>query len=141
MEWEEISRRLKNGTSVQILADLDGVPYKTMYNRIKYHERTSGKQLIPDDDKKISKKKKKIVEEIKEAAKKVEPVVLIDPEMNLPFSHGIEITNETSETLGNLIDGLKKKLEAELDTVASLRAQLDDIQRILAFCRKKEAET
>ena len=47
MEWDEINRRLKNGTSVQILADLDGVTYKTMYNRIKYYERRDGKKYIP----------------------------------------------------------------------------------------------
>lgn len=48
MEWDEINRRLKNGTSVQILADLDGVPYKTMYNRIKYYERRDGKRYMPE---------------------------------------------------------------------------------------------
>ena len=48
MEWDEISRRLRNGTSVQILADLDGVSYKTMYNRIKYYERRDGKRYMPE---------------------------------------------------------------------------------------------
>ena len=42
MDWPEIKRRLKNGTSVQILADLNGVTYKTMYNRIKQHETKDG---------------------------------------------------------------------------------------------------
>lgn len=42
MEWSEVKRRLKDGTSVQILADLEGVPYKTMYNRIKQHELKDG---------------------------------------------------------------------------------------------------
>lgn len=46
MEWEEISRRLRNGTSVQILADLDGCTYKTMYNRIRQHEKKEGKNYI-----------------------------------------------------------------------------------------------
>lgn len=48
MKWDEISRRLRNGTSVQILADLDGVPYKTMYNRIKYYEKRDGKRYMPE---------------------------------------------------------------------------------------------
>ena len=34
MEWEEISRRLRNGTSVSVLAELAGTTYKNMYNRI-----------------------------------------------------------------------------------------------------------
>ena len=38
MDWAEIKRRLLDGTSVQILADLNGVPYKTMYNRIMAHQ-------------------------------------------------------------------------------------------------------
>ena len=48
MDWPEIKRRLtKEGTSVQILADLEGVPYKTMYQRIKWHERQDGKKYMP----------------------------------------------------------------------------------------------
>ena len=46
MEWEEISRRLRNGTSVQVLADLAGCTYKTMYNRIRQHEQKDGRQYI-----------------------------------------------------------------------------------------------
>ena len=47
MDWPEIKRRLtKENTSVQILADLEGVPYKTMYQRIKWHERQDGKKYI-----------------------------------------------------------------------------------------------
>ena len=43
MEWAEIKRRLtKEGTSVQVLADLEGVPYKTMYNRIMQHQIKDG---------------------------------------------------------------------------------------------------
>lgn len=38
MEWEEINRRLKNGTSVAILAQLAGTTYKNMYNRIRRRE-------------------------------------------------------------------------------------------------------
>lgn len=60
MEWDEISRRLRNGTSVQILADLEGVPYKTMYNRIKYYERRDGKKYM-------NKRKKEAPEEKAEA--------------------------------------------------------------------------
>jgi len=59
MEWDEINRRLKNGASVQVLADLDGVPYKTMYNRIKYYERRDGKKYMPDNSKKPKEDKRK----------------------------------------------------------------------------------
>lgn len=48
MKWDEINRRLKNGTSVKILAELDGVDYKTMYNRIRQHERKDGKTYMKE---------------------------------------------------------------------------------------------
>lgn len=58
MDWPEIKRRLtKEGTSVQILADLEGVPYKTMYQRIKWHERQDGKKYMPEM--KMKKKEKR----------------------------------------------------------------------------------
>ena len=57
MDWPEIKRRLtKEGTSVQILADLAGVPYKTMYNRIMQHQKKDGVQyLTPENVKKGAK--------------------------------------------------------------------------------------
>lgn len=58
MEWDEIKRRLKNGATVQIVADLDGVPYKTMYNRIKWHERQDGKTYMTKDQIKPTREKK-----------------------------------------------------------------------------------
>ena len=57
MKWDEIKRRLKNGASVQIIADLDGVPYKTMYNRIKWHERQDGIKYMPEEKKRKPKQK------------------------------------------------------------------------------------
>lgn len=49
MEWDEINRRLKNGTSVAILAELDGTTYKNMYNRIKRREALDGKTYLTAD--------------------------------------------------------------------------------------------
>lgn len=49
MEWEEISRRLRNGTSVSVLAELAGTTYKNMYNRIRRREQLDGKQYLKPD--------------------------------------------------------------------------------------------
>ena len=49
MEWEEISRRLRNGTSVSVLAELAGTTYKNMYNRIRRRETLDGKQYLKAD--------------------------------------------------------------------------------------------
>lgn len=46
MEWEEISRRLRNGTSVSVLAELAGTTYKNMYNRIRRREHLDGRQYL-----------------------------------------------------------------------------------------------
>lgn len=43
MPWEEIKKQLEAGATVQAVADLAGVPYKTMYNRIKWREKQDGK--------------------------------------------------------------------------------------------------
>ena len=49
MEWEEISRRLRNGTSVSVLAELAGTTYKNMYNRIRRREQLDGRQYLKAD--------------------------------------------------------------------------------------------
>lgn len=61
MEWAEIKRRLtKEGTSVQVVADLEGVPYKTMYNRIMAHQVKDGvTYLTPENTKGMKKAKEK----------------------------------------------------------------------------------
>lgn len=46
MEWDEINRRIKNGTTIQILADLDGINYNAMVQKIRWHEKKDGKQYI-----------------------------------------------------------------------------------------------
>ena len=89
MEWDEISRRLRNGTSVKILADLDGVPYKTMYNRIKYYERRDGKKYLPESKPRKAKGATG-PEEIRDSAadpEEVKPVIipeLLTKPLNIP---------------------------------------------------------
>ena len=58
MDWTEIKIRLRAGASVQILADLNGVTYKTMYNRIMAHQIKDGvTYLTPRNTKGLKKKK------------------------------------------------------------------------------------
>lgn len=49
MDWDEINRRLRNGTSVSVLAELAGTTYKNMYNRIRRREQLDGKQYLKPD--------------------------------------------------------------------------------------------
>ena len=96
MEWNEIKMRLRDGVSVQILADLEGVPYKTMYNRIKQHELKDGKTYMnasalkarggrrstkKPDEKKVTYKKPEVIEAPKQKieCREVNPVAVIHP--------------------------------------------------------------
>lgn len=77
MEWSEVKRRLKDGTSVQILADLEGVPYKTMYNRIKQHELKDGVVYMKPEQ--LNARRKKQPEVIEPKPKEVRPDVVLHP--------------------------------------------------------------
>ena len=77
MEWSEVKRRLKNGTSVQILADLEGVTYKTMYNRIKQHELKDGVVYMKPEQ--LNQRKKKQPEVIEPKPEEVMPDRVIHP--------------------------------------------------------------
>ncbi len=66
MDWAEVKKRLLDGTSVQILADLNGVTYKTMYNRIMAHQIKDGvTYLTPGNTKGL--KKAKAISKTKQA--------------------------------------------------------------------------
>ena len=66
MDWTEIKIRLRAGASVQILADLNGVTYKTMYNRIMAHQIKDGvTYLTPGNTKGL--KKAKAISKTKQA--------------------------------------------------------------------------
>lgn len=77
MEWSEVKRRLKDGTSVQILADLEGVPYKTMYNRIKQHELKDGVVYMKPEQ--LNARRKKQPEVIEPKPEEVRPDVVLHP--------------------------------------------------------------
>lgn len=73
MEWAEIKRRLvKEGTSVQVLADLEAIPYKTMYNRIMAHQVKDGVTYLTPENTKGMKKAKAISDTKQKQAKEKE---------------------------------------------------------------------
>lgn len=77
MEWSEIKMRLRDGVSVQILADLEGVPYKTMYNRIKQHELKDGVVYMKPEQ--LNQRKKKQPEVIEPKPEEVRPIFVLHP--------------------------------------------------------------
>lgn len=90
MEWAEIKRRLLDGTSVQILADLNGVTYKTMYNRIMAHQVKDGvTYLTPRNTKGL--KKAKAISKTKQAQAKAK-----EKAAGIPEAPPVIVTNDYS---------------------------------------------
>ena len=91
MEWAEIKRRLlKEGTSVQVLADLEAVPYKTMYNRIMAHQVKDGVTYLTPENTKGMKKAKAISNTKQKQAKEKEKAA------GLPENMSVIVTNDYS---------------------------------------------
>lgn len=140
MEWAEIKRRLLDGTSVQILADLNGVTYKTMYNRIMAHQIKDGvTYLTPRNTKGL--KKAKAISKTKQAqarekekaaglpeAPEKKPSVPEDPG-KLPevLNAGYEIQPETIEELNQIYFQCKQLAE-------KYQKQAEDWRRIMEAC-------
>ena len=74
LPWEEIKKQLEAGATVQAVADLAGVPYKTMYNRIKWREKQDGKIYMLNSQ--LRERRKPDIKPVKKA----EPVPEVMPE-------------------------------------------------------------
>lgn len=131
MDWAEIKRRLLDGTSVQILADLNGVTYKTMYNRIMAHQiKDDVTYLTPGNTKGL--KKAKAISKTKQAQAKAKEKAAGIPEAP-------EKKPSAPEDPGKLPEGLQPETVQEITYQIELctqlaeryRKQADDWLRIL----------
>ena len=153
MEWAEIKRRLvKEGTSVQVLADLEAVPYKTMYNRIMAHQVKDGVTYLTPENTKGMKKAKAISDTKQKQAKEKEKAaglpelakasaevvaimeavpdgvkVEIRPEVVPKLPEGYEVEDETIEELNQLYFQCKQLAE-------KYQKQAEDWRRIMETC-------
>ena len=57
MDFDEITRRIRNGADIQTLADLHGWGYTKMVQRLQYMEKKHGRQLLTPDIMRPSHKK------------------------------------------------------------------------------------
>lgn len=131
MDWAEIKRRLLDGTSVQILADLNGVTYKTMYNRIMAHQIKDGvTYLTPGNTKGL--KKAKAISKTKQAQAR-------EKEKAAGIPEAPEKKPSAPEDPGKLPEGLQPETVQEITYQIELctqlaeryRKQADDWLRIL----------
>lgn len=109
MDWAEIKRRLKEGTSVQILADLNGVAYKTMYNRIMQHQIKDGEvYLTPKNTKGL--KKARAISKTKQAQAKAKEKAAGLPEV-VPIK--VEAAPELPEIKAGLCPEVVEKIKQQ----------------------------
>lgn len=131
MEWDEISRRLRNGTSVSVLAELAGTTYKNMYNRIRRREQLDGKQYLKADQLKRpykaqgGRKKAAGLPEDKKAAAEI--VAIMEA---VPDGAKVEIRRDRPEVVkdfagipeGVVKDTLEKYKKEQADAVREMHA-------------------
>lgn len=128
MEWAEIKRRLlKEGTSVQVLADLEAVPYKTMYNRIMAHQVKDGVTYLTPENTKGMKKAKAISNTKQKQAKEKEKAA------GLP--EDAEEAGKVVEVMEAVPDGVKVEIRPEVYSSAALMPEtMDEIERNIEAC-------
>lgn len=125
MQWEEVSRRLRNGTSVQILAELDNVPYKTMLERIKYHERKDGKKYITPDQ--LKKERKRKTKEPKE-----EPAPDPAPEKKEPefLMKRLHLPEDKPENIPEAVYKPAPKISVTKTVIEDIQANINENRRL-----------
>lgn len=145
MEWAEIKRRLlKEGTSVQVLADLEAVPYKTMYNRIMAHQVKDGVTYLTPENTKGMKKTKAISDTKQKQAKEKEKAAGLPEDMRGQIPAEMVKALAESEKLPEVppkvyssatltpetMDEIERNIEACLQLAARYRQQAEDWKRI-----------
>lgn len=128
MEWAEIKRRLREGASVQILADLNGVTYKTMYNRIMAHQIKDGvTYLTPENTKGL--KKSKAISNTKQAQAKAKEKAAGIPEVPEKTPSAPEAVT-CAALMPETMDEIERNIEACMQLADRYRQQAEDWQRI-----------
>lgn len=95
MDWAEIKMRLRDGASVQVLADLNAVTYKTMYNRIMAHQVKDGvTYLTPRNTKGMQ--KSKAISKTKQAQAKAKEKKAAQKAAERPEVVPVIVTNDYS---------------------------------------------
>lgn len=141
MEWAEIKRRLtKEGTSVQVIADLEGVPYKTMYNRIMAHQVKDGVQYLTPANTKGMKKAKAISDTKQKQAKEKEKAAGLPEVKPLDIPEGLPegVIRETLETANRVhaaavkaMHELEERLKVAKESEMRFRAIVIGLEKLL----------
>ena len=150
MDWAEIKMRLRDGASVQVLADLNAVTYKTMYNRIMAHQVKDGVEyLTPRNTKGMQKskaisktkqaqakaKEKKAAQksaerpEVQKPAPKWKLIPATDPEEKQDIPE--EVYNMRRQLQPETIEELKEQYRTCLQLAERYQKQAEDWKKII----------
>ena len=136
MDWAEIKMRLRDGASVQVLADLNAVTYKTMYNRIMAHQVKDGVEyLTPRNTKGMQ--KSKAISKTKQAQAKAKEKKAAQKSAERPeekqdipeevYTGVRDLMPETIEEINNMYYTCKQLAER-------YQKQAEDWRRIMEAC-------
>lgn len=141
MDWAEIKMRLRDGASVQVLADLNAVTYKTMYNRIMAHQVKDGViYLTPRNTKGMQKSKaisKTKQAQAKAKEKKAAQKSAERPEVNPDFMTKKLHIPEEKPDIPEEVYNMRRQLQPE--TIEELKEQYRTCMQ-LAERYQKQAE-
>ena len=141
MDWPEIKRRLtKEGTSVQILADLEGVPYKTMYQRIKWHERQDGKKYMPEMKTKKKEKRPEVVPELPEEVKNADILTIKGMRVELSREIPEEVYTNERKLMPETIEEILTMYKQCCELADRYKKQAEDWARIMDVMQMEERE-
>lgn len=141
MDWAEIKMRLRDGASVQVLADLNAVTYKTMYNRIMAHQVKDGViYLTPRNTKGMQ--KSKAISKTKQAQAKAKEKKAAQkseerPEVNSEFLTKKLHIPEEKQDIPDEVYNMRRQLQPE--TIEELKEQYRTCMQ-LAERYQKQAE-
>lgn len=141
MDWAEIKMRLRDGASVQVLADLNAVTYKTMYNRIMAHQVKDGVEYLTPRNTKGMRKSKAISKtkqaQAKAKEKKAAQKSAERPEVNPEFlAKKLHIPEEKPD-IPEEVYNMRRQLQPE--TIEELKEQYRTCMQ-LAERYQKQAE-
>ena len=155
MDWAEIKMRLRDGASVQVLADLNAVTYKTMYNRIMAHQVKDGVEYLTPRNTKGMQKSKAIsktkqaqakAKEKKAAQKSAERPDVIPEFLTKKLHIPEEIKNADMVTIkGVRVEGARELMPETIEEINNMyytckqlaeryQKQAEDWRQIMEMC-------
>lgn len=123
MNWQEVKKALKDGATVEQLAEKEGVPYKTMYNRIVQHEKKDGTVYMLNSQLRATDGRSRKVDTVPDVAQLQQP----NPKYSADYVAPVpEVIRKLPEVSAVVMGEIKSKIVAYNQQIARLQKQLED---------------